>query len=304
MINFIKFRRFCFAFSAILLLVSISSLILWGLKPSIDFTGGALYEFTIANKEEDVGTEKIRNSLSSIEQANISSIQYSKDNKSYILKLNDINEEKKNELKAKLSTDFESEIKDLRFETVGPILGKELLIRTAIAILIASCLIMGYVAYQFKDKVYGISAILAMFHDSIILCGAFSLLGKFYETEVDTLFVTALLTTLSFSVHDTIVVFDRIRESLKKNTGLAFDQMVNLAIQDTMPRSLNNSLTIIFMLVCLVLFGGATIKWFAVALLIGTVTGTYSSPFVAAPLMYVFHKTDFSKFKIWRKKKS
>lgn len=302
MIDFIKSRKIYFSLSSLLLGVSLISIILWGFKPSIDFTGGALYEFVVVKNSDNIQTEIIRKSLESIENVSISSIQYSKDNKSYILKLNDINEEKKVEIKSKLSKDFDSDINDLRFETVGPILGKELLIKTLIAILIASSIIMGYVAYQFKDKKYGIAATLATFHDSIVLCGAFSLFGKFFNTEIDTLFVTALLTTLSFSVHDTIVVFDRIRESLHKNPNANFKNVVNLALQDTMPRSLNNSLTIVFMLICLVLLGGTTIKWFVVALLIGTLTGTYSSPFVATPLLYVFMTTDFKKFNLLKNK--
>ncbi|MDQ5981441.1 MAG: preprotein translocase subunit SecF [Patescibacteria group bacterium] len=146
---------------------------------------------------------------------------------------------------------------------------------------------MAYVAYQFKDKKYGIAAILAVVHDTIILLGSFAIFGKFLGVEVDTLFVTAVLTTLSFSVHDTIVVFDRIRENLRKNTGHSLESIIDTSILTTLPRSLNNSLTIIFMLTCLFLFGGITIKWFVVALLIGTILGTYSSPFVASPLLYL-----------------
>jgi preprotein translocase subunit SecF len=123
-----------------------------------------------------------------------------------------------------------------------------------------------------------------MFHDSLVLIGLFSLFGHFWQAEIDFLFVTALLTILSFSVHDTIVVYDRIRESQRKFGGNLYD-LANKAITETMVRSLNNSFTIIFMLVALVLLGGSTLKWFAVALLIGTVSGTYSSPFVAVPLL-------------------
>jgi len=123
-----------------------------------------------------------------------------------------------------------------------------------------------------------------MFHDSFILIGSYSILGHFFGAEVDFLFVTALLTTLSFSVHDTIVVFDRIRE-IGKGDREATPDVANRALTETMVRSLNNSFTIIFMLMALLLLGGTTIKWFAVALLVGTILGTYSSPFVAVPLL-------------------
>jgi preprotein translocase subunit SecF len=144
------------------------------------------------------------------------------------------------------------------------------------------------VAYRFKNFKYGISAVLAMFHDSLIVLGTFSLLGHFMGVEVDTLFVTALLTILSFSVHDTIVVYDRIRESLRNFPRAKFYDLVNKAVNETLARSINNSMTIIFMLLALWLMGGETTKWFVFALLIGTVTGTYSSTFTAAPLLILW----------------
>jgi len=149
--------------------------------------------------------------------------------------------------------------------------------------------ILLYVAWAFKNIRYGISAIIALFHDVLVVIGIFSLLGHFYNVEVDALFVTAVLTTMSFSVHDTIVVFDRIRESLRREK-LPFDVTINKALTETMTRSINNSMTIMFMLLALVLLGGETIKWFAVALLIGTVSGTYSSPFVATPVLWMLNR--------------
>jgi preprotein translocase subunit SecF len=154
--------------------------------------------------------------------------------------------------------------------------------------MIAAGLILLYVAYRFRQLKYGICAIIAMFHDTLILLGSFSLLGHFANLEVDTLFVTAVLTTLSFSVHDTIVVYDRIRESLRRHPNASFEDIVSLSVAETLGRSLNNSLTIIFMLIALVLFGGVTTRWFVLALLIGTIAGTYSSTFTAAPLLVVW----------------
>ena len=134
-----------------------------------------------------------------------------------------------------------------------------------------------------------------MLHDTLMLIGGFSILGHFFGAEIDFLFVTAALTILSFSVHDTIVVFDRIREKQKKEGGELIN-VVNSAITETMNRSLNNSFTIIFMLLSLVLLGGDTIRWFAIALLIGTISGTYSSPFVAVPLLITWERLE-KKFK-------
>ena len=135
---------------------------------------------------------------------------------------------------------------------------------------------------------YGVCAVLAMFHDMLVLIGTFSLLGYLLHVEVDVLFVTAVLTILSFSVHDTIVVYDRIRELRRKERGLTYVEMIDTAVTETLSRSLNNSLTIIFMLLALWLLGGETIRWFVFALLIGTITGTYSSTFTAAPLLVIW----------------
>ena len=129
---------------------------------------------------------------------------------------------------------------------------------------------------------------MAMFHDSFVLLGTFSLLGHFKGVEIDTLFVTAVLTILSFSVHDTVVVYDRIRESRKRFPGVDFEDLVDKAVTETLSRSVNNSMTIILMLIALYLLGGTTTKWFVLALLVGTVSGTYSSTFTAAPLLVVW----------------
>jgi len=192
-------------------------------------------------------------------------------------------------IKTTLGERFNKTPEEIRFETVGPILGKELLIKTIVAIILAAGFILGYVAWRFKNAKFGVCAILAMFHDTLVMLGLFSILGHFFGAEVDTLFVTAMLTVLSFSVHDTVVVYDRIRESQKLLPTTPFESLINKAVTETLSRSLNNSLTIIFMLLALLLLGGVTIKWFVAALLIGTVSGTYSSTFNAAPLLVVWH---------------
>ena len=277
--NFIKHLYLYFIISAIVILPGLYSLIRFGLQPSIDFTGGSIIELRIKNND---------NFLSGIDGIELDSIQASDDN-TYLLKLKPIDEAKKEEILNKLNKKY-GEVEELRFETVGPVLGKELIRKTLIAVVLAAGFILAYVAYQFKDKKYGICAVLAMFHDSLVILGIFSLLGHFKGVEVDTLFVTALLTSLSFSVHDTVVVYDRIRETIKNHPKANFETVVNKALAETMSRSVNNSLTIIFMLTCLWLLGGQSIKWFVFALLIGTISGTYSSPFVAAPLLVVWER--------------
>lgn len=173
---------------------------------------------------------------------------------------------------------------EVRFEKVGPSIGPELVKKTIYALVTSAILILLWVAYQFKSIKFGVAATLATLHDSLVLLGMFSLLGHFFGAEIDFLFVTAMLTILSFSVHDTIVVFDRIRENSRKSKE-DLKTIANKALTQTLVRSINNSATIIFMLLALILMGGDTIKWFAVALLIGTISGTYSSPFVAVPIL-------------------
>jgi preprotein translocase subunit SecF len=286
MINFIRFKKYYFIFSATLVLISLTSLAVWRVKPSIDFTGGSLFVVKIDNVQNN---DDIKNIVQGIEGFEINSIQKQNDSNEFFIKSKAIDDAKKNEVVAKLEEKF-GKIEISRFETVGPVLGSELLFKTFVAVLIAASFILFYVARQFKDRAFGISAILAMFHDTLILFGAFSLFGKFLNVEVDTLFVTAVLTTLSFSVHDTIVVFDRIREQSQGSAVKDINTLVNTAVSQTLSRSLNNSMTIIFMLTSLVVLGGETIRWFAVALLIGTILGTYSSPFLAVPLLTVFKR--------------
>ena len=181
-----------------------------------------------------------------------------------------------------------SKPQEIRFETVGPTLGRELLIKTIIAIILAVGFILSYIAWRFKNTRFGVCAILALSHDVLVLLGAFSLMGHFWKLEVDTLFVTAMLITLSLSVYDTIVVYDRIRESQKLYPNLPLESLANKSITEILPRSLNTSLTLIFVLLALILLGGVTIKWFVVALLIGAISGTYSSPFNAVPLLVIW----------------
>jgi len=218
-----------------------------------------------------------------------SSIQSSGENR-ILIKTKPMSREEASSIIGSLAKKVDEKLAELRFETVGPTLGKELIQKTILAIILATSFILLYVWRQFKEPMFGICAILAMFHDSLVLLGVFSLLGHFRGVEIDTLYVTAVLTILSFSVHDTIVVYDRIRESQKQYYKIPFVDLVNKAVTETLSRSINNSMTIIFMLIALYLLGGETIKWFVFALLIGTISGTYSSTFTAAPLLVVWNE--------------
>ncbi len=263
--NWMKYRWLYLLISGSLIICGVLSMFGWGFKVGIDFTGGSILEYRLPD-----GSVKTVKS-GSIDQA------------------------KREEIKSNLEKEVGGGVTEIKFENVGPTVGPEMIKKTIYALLISTSAILLWIAYQFKNLKFGISATLATIHDSLIVIGSFSILGHFFGAEVDFLFVTAVLTILSFSVHDTIVVFDRIREMRKGRSGELFE-FADLAVSETMVRSLNNSFTIIFMLLALILLGGDTIRWFAVALLIGTVSGTYSSPFVAVSILVTWDELQ-KKFK-------
>ena len=251
MIDWMKYRWLYLVISGSIILSGAFSLFKWGLKYGVDFTGGTLIEYKFPNA------------------------------KNQTFKYPPMSDTELEKIRVDLKNQKAQEV---RFENVGPSIGPELVKKTITAIIISATGILLWISLRFKSFKFGLSAVLGMLHDSLVLIGGFSLLGHFLGVEVDFLFVTALLTILSFSVHDTIVNYDRIREIKKKYGGELYD-IANKATSETMVRSLNNSFTIIFMLLALILLGGETIKWFAVALLIGTVSGTYSSPFVSVAIL-------------------
>ncbi|OGD69997.1 hypothetical protein A3A84_01890 [Candidatus Collierbacteria bacterium RIFCSPLOWO2_01_FULL_50_23] len=253
MINWMKYRYLFLVFSLMIIIPGLFSLYTWGLKLSIDFTGGSI--ITLSD--------------------------------STVIREKDITQQQADEIVDKLKKDNRN-VKIASFETLGPAMGQETIKKTFYAILLASLLLLIHITHAFRQLKFGVCAILAMLHDSLILLGIFSLLGHFAGVEIDLLFVTAALTVLSFSVHDTIVVYDRIRELQKRLPNASTYDLANQAVSETMIRSLNNSLTIIFMLLALVLLGGDTTRNFALALLIGTISGSYSSPFTAVPLLVIW----------------
>ncbi len=281
--NIMKLRPIFVIISLILLSSSIFSIIFWGFKPSIDFTGGAVWELNSAKINENNYKE-----VFSKNQLELKSINFLGNN-NYLLKFNDISLTQKDSLNEGLK-ELDPEIKELKFESLGPTLGQELLQKTVFAIVLTSLFLFLFIGRRFRDFSFGTSAVLAMLHDTIILMGSFSVLGHFFGAQLDSLFVTAVLTTLSSSVHDTVVTFDRIRELKKQTYQLDWVKLSNQAVTETLTRSINNSMTIIIMLTSLVLLGGDTTRWFASALLIGVICGTYSSIGVAIPLVIFFKK--------------
>jgi preprotein translocase subunit SecF len=277
--KWMNYRKIYFSLSGLVIAVGIFSLLRWGLKLGIDFKGGSEIEYRFDKQiSESDATKKIEDLGFKVD-----SIQTTGEDR-FLVKLPTISEEEKTKITNILKDTYGTNTEELSFDTVGPTIGPELVKKTLYALIISASGILLWVAYQFKSIKFGTSAVLAMLHDSLVVLGLYSLFGHLWGAEVDFLFVTALLTVLSFSVHDTIIVYDRIREVQKKSQE-NIRVLADYAMTQTMVRSFNNSMTIVFMLVALVLLGGSTIKWFAVTLLVGTISGTYSSPFVAVPIL-------------------
>jgi preprotein translocase subunit SecF len=283
MVNFLKYRIVYLAISLIVIVAGLISIGVWGYRFSIDFVGGTNVEYQLKKEIKPQTLEKI------LSDKKIEAIDYQIEKTKLTLRSKPLTEKLEREFKEELKKNG-GEITVLRSETVGPTLGRETMVKTGVASLIAILGILIYMSFAFKGFKYALAAILAMIHDFLIVIGSYSILSHFFKAEVDTMFVTAVLTTMSFSVHDTIVIFDKIREYLNTEGRQDIEYYANRALTETMVRSINNSMTIVFMLLALALMGGATIRYFVIALLIGTITGTYSSPFVATPILVWLEK--------------
>ena len=287
----VKHRKIWYTFSILLVLANLFAIFYFGLNLSIDFTGGSLLEMQYRNNRPDASA--IEKSLTGINFGPVS-IQPTGDN-GVILRLKNLTEPEHQLLLSKLSTT--GEFTEIRFDSIGPVIGRELAKKSIYAIILVAVMIILYITFAFRKVSkpvssfkYGLMAVAALIHDITAPIGVFAVLGKYFGVQIDILFVTAILTVLGFSVHDTIVVFDRIRENLRKNIGTDFENTVGLSINQTITRSINTSLTVIFVLLALFFFGGETIKYFSLALIIGVFFGTYSSIFLASPLLVTLYK--------------
>ncbi|KKQ18566.1 MAG: protein-export membrane protein SecF [Candidatus Levybacteria bacterium RIFCSPLOWO2_12_FULL_37_14] len=299
--NIIGRKNWYFGLSLLFLIPGIIAIFLWGLNLSIDFTGGSRLTLsfdTIVNSSE----VQLVGEVLKAGKIKVASIE--KSNKSIFIRTSPMDQSQNNKFVSILSEKFK-DVKEQEFETIGPVIGQETTWNALKAVGIASILIIFYITWSFRQVPkpassfkFGICAIIALIHDVLIVVGSFAIFGHFLGVEVDSLFVTAILTIIGFSVHDTIVVFDRIRENLKKMGGADFSKTFNESIMQTIDRSLNTSLTVFLVLVALLLFGGESIRWFVVALLIGITVGTYSSIFIASPLLVVWEAWDRKRIKI------
>jgi preprotein translocase subunit SecF len=289
-------RKWFFLFSALIIVPGLVFLLLGGLRLGIDFTGGTIWELQF---KQPITPLEVKDILAANGHAD-AQVQTAEGNTA-LVRTHELKEGSPE--KAQLADALRARLGDfteLQIQTVGPTVGTEISRRAVLAVALASVGILLYIAYAFRQAQhpfrFGTCAILAMLHDVLVVIGIFAILGYFAHIEIDALFVTALLTVIGFSVHDTIVVFDRIRENVIRRAGRDFEDIVNYSLIQTLARSITTSLTVVFTLLALYLFGGETIKIFVLALLIGILSGTFSSIFNASLLLVVWENRELSAF--------
>ncbi|MDP9352403.1 MAG: protein translocase subunit SecF [Chloroflexota bacterium] len=306
MINIVAHRYWFFLISLLLLIPGIVYLALYGLQRGVDFTGGTLWQVEF---QQPIDIDRVREVVRGAgqEQVFVQSLstqrEASEGSGSYgvSMRLADLpyDSDARRSLQTALEREF-GQFTQLEYTNVGPAVGQEIQNRSLLAVGLTSLGILAYIAFAFR-KVnhpfrYGVCAIVAMLHDALLVAGIYAILGRHFGIEVDALFITALLTVIGFSVHDTIVVFDRIRENQLRRYGESFSNIVNYSLVQTLVRSVNTSLTVLITLAALYLFGGVTIRDnFVLALLIGIASGTFSSIFVASLLLVAWENGEFGR---------
>lgn len=275
MFNFIKYRKIWYIISILVILPGLVSLGLQGLNLGIDFTGGNLVEI---RAKQDVDIQAVRGVVEGLGYGASRNVQKSGDS-DYLIRTRELSEDESARLVSTLEEKLDG-VTLLRNERVGPVIGRELTIKALLALAVASVLMLIYITYRFEFK-QGVAAIIAILHDALVVLGIFSIL----QLEVDSAFVAAILTIIGYSINDTIIIFDRIRENLKtRRKGETLEDLVNTSLWQTLARSINTVLTVMFVLLALYFLGGTTIKNFVLAMLIGVVSGAYSSIFNASPV--------------------
>ena len=281
-------RNWYFLLSLAIILPGIISMLFFGFRLGIDFQGGNQYNLAFTRPVQAVDVQH------EMDKFNVEAIAQQAGPTSVIVTTRPLSNQEETTIRGDLLEKFPVSATASSFAQVGPTIAKELVLGAGGLIALAAILIVAYLSFRFNYK-FAVCAILALLHDVFVLTGVYSILGKVFNSplgEINTLFVTAALTVIGFSVHDTIVIFDRIRENLRQASRLSFEQNVNLSIIQSLARSLNTSMTVVFVLVALFLISPQSIKGFTLALLIGIISGTYSSIFNASPLLVVWRRLD------------
>ncbi len=288
--DFLKHRKIYFAFSSLLILASIVALLIFGLKPGIDFTGGSILE--VEYKEQRPEVNEIKDQIKDLDLGDVNAQTIG--DSGIILRMKDITEDTHQQILEKLG---QEQVEEKRFESIGPIIGEELKQKTKVLVVLSLLLIVAYIAFAFRKVSrpcrswqYGTVSLLALFHDVLIPLGVFAVLGRFYSVEISIPVIIGLLTVIGYSINNTVVVFDRIRENLIRGEGDTFEQTVNHSLNQTLTRSINTSLTTLFALLAIFFLGGETLRYFSLALIMGILAGTYSSIFLTSPVLVTYLK--------------
>ncbi len=303
-----SFRKWFFGISALLVLLSAASLISFQLKPGIDFTGGAAITATY---ETDVASSRVVEALTRVGQSD--AIVQGSGGNTFFIRLGILELDERDAAGTVVRRGDESRVRDAlaevgpveigSFDSVSGIIGSENVRNATIAVIVASLVILVYVTWAFRRVPspfrYGVAAVVALVHDVFIVLGVFSVLGETINLEVNAMFITGVLTTIGYSVNDTIVVFDRLRENVARYAGVSTRELVNLSVRETIARSLNTSITLIVVVVALLLFAGPSIRPLLYVLLAGVTVGTYSSIFIASLLLVSWDEGEIGRF--WRR---
>lgn len=289
-----KYKYVFLGVSAILTLAALASMIGFGYKQGIDFAGGTLWQVKFSETGASTGSLKVLFSENGVEGAVVRETGNANE---FSIRTEELSEESHAELSGKLTSEF-GVFEEMSFASIGPAIGRELRNNAVTALILVLAGISLYVAFAFRKVSYpvnswkyGIVTLITLFHDALIPAGAFSWWGYKYGAELDTNFIVAILVVVGFSVHDTIVVFDRIRENLMNSKNKDnLSEIIDVSTRQTFARSINTSLTLVLVLVATYLFGAQSLSYFTLMILIGTVVGTYSSIFVASPMLTFFHR--------------
>ncbi len=293
--NIIRHKAIFLGVSGVLVGLSLIFIFIFGFKEAIDFKGGTLWQFVI--KEQAPKIEELETFLKSeLKDVGEIKINFDLDNQSFLVRLQSIDQASHQKFASLLKNKYPT-FEELSFQSIGPSVGEKLRKNAITAVIVAIIAVSLYIAFSFRKVSkpvsswkYGVITMVTLFHDIVIPAGLIALLGHYSNIEIDTNFIVALLVVMGFSVHDTIVVFDRVRENLFLDHGKTdFSSLINGSINQTMARSINTSLTLILVLIALIVVGPASLTYFILTLLVGVTTGVYSSIFVASPLLLVWH---------------
>jgi len=291
-------RFWFFLISAVVLIPGIISLATFGLEPGVDFSSGTTMTLRF---DAEVEQNQLRQELAGLGYDK-AMIQRTGEG-DFFVRVREISTEEKQELISSLGADLNTEVTVRDYYTVSPIIATETGRNAAIAIGIAAVFMLFYIVWAFrrmpKPFRWGTCAIIALIHDVLVVMGVFSILGWVAGVQIDAMFITGMLTVVGYSVNNTVVVFDRIRENVSKGISKDFELTVNSSILETIARSLNTSLTTLFVILAVLLFGGITIRYFILVLFIGLISGTYSSMCIAAPLLVIWDKGEWGRFFSW-----